>query len=254
MNSVAQPSNQSQQSLPLKEIEELTISLVIKNLNPTLSSYDFINMSGIVPSDWELAKQPVTNQRGSQISFKNGVNIIAQANTVSFVEGLGTKALQDLQFANVAKKYVDKMSNAEYQGLSISPKIIVPFSQDEEGGKNFINDTLLSKGLWNSFNNVIPQASLNLFYDLGHRQLALNINPAKLQQSEDISISAVLFAGNFNYNLSNLVGENRLKTLIEIISNWDKDLETFRELIYQKFLQKAVSEKAVTEKMSLFDN
>lgn len=249
MTSASQFSNQSQQNPPLTDIEELTISFVIKNLNPTLLSYDFLNMSGIVPSDWELAKQPITNQRGSQVSFKNGVNIIAQPNSVSFIEGLGTKEVKDLQFANIAKKYVDKMSNAEYQGVSISPKIIVPFSQDEEGGKNFINDTLLSKGLWRDFENVTPQASLNLFYELNDRQLALNINPAKLQQSNDINISAVLFAGNFNYNLSNLVGENRLNQLTQIISNWNQDLETFRELIYQKFLQKAVAEKA-----SLFES
>jgi hypothetical protein len=249
MSSRSQLSAQSQQNPPLTDIEELTISFIIKNLNPTLLSYDFLNMSGIVPSDWELAKQPVTNQRGSQVSFKNGVNIIAQPNTVSFVEGLGTKEVKDLQFANIAKKYVDKMSNAEYQGISISPKIIVPFSQDEEGGKNFINDTLLSNGLWRNFQNVTPQASLNLFYELGDRQLALNINPAKLQQPNDIVISAVLFAGNFNYNLSNLTGENRLSKITQIVNGWDKDLQTFRELIYQKFLQKAITEKA-----SLFDS
>ncbi|BAQ62839.1 hypothetical protein GM3708_3245 [Geminocystis sp. NIES-3708] len=249
MTSASQFSDQSQQNPPLTDIEELTISFVIKNLNPTLLSYDFLNMSGIVPSDWELAKQPITNQRGSQVSFKNGVNIIAQPNSVSFIEGLGAKEVKDLQFANIAKKYVDKMSNAEYQGVSISPKIIVPFSQDEEGGKNFINDTLLNKGLWRDFENVTPQASLNLFYELNDRQLALNINPAKLQQSNDISISAVLFAGNFNYNLSNLVGENRLNKITQIIGTWSQDLQTFRELIYQKFLQKAVAEKA-----SLFES
>jgi hypothetical protein len=249
MSSTSQLSAQSQQNPPLTDIEELTISLVIKNFNPTVLSYDFLNMSGIVPSDWELARQPVINPRGSQVSFKNGVNIIAQPNTVSFVEGLGTKEVKDLQFANIAKKYVSKMSNAEYQGISISPKIIVPFPKDEEGGKNFINETLLSNGLWRNFGNVTAQASLNLFYELNDRQLALNINPAKLQQPNDITISAVLFAGNFNYNITNLTGEARTNKLTEIINSWDKDLETFRELIYQKFLQKAVNEKA-----SLFDS
>lgn len=249
MSSTSQLSAQSQQNQPITDIEELTISLIIKNLNPTLLSYDFLNMSGIVPSDWELAKQPMTNERGSQVSFKNGVNIIAQPNTVSFVEGLGTKEVKELQFANIATKYIDKMSNAEYQGVSISPKIIVPFPEGEEGGKNFINDTLLSNGLWRNFGNVTPQASLNLFYEFGDHQLALNINPAKLQQPNDIVISAVLFAGNFNYNLTNITGENRSNKLTQIINNWDKDLQTFRELIYQKFLQKAVIEKA-----SLFDS
>lgn len=249
MASTPQLQTPSPENLMLNDIEELTISLVIKNFNPSLLSYELLTMSGIVPSDWELARQPVNNPRGSQVSFKNGVNIIAQPNNISFVEGLGNKDINSLQFANIAQKYVSKMSNAEYQGISISPKIIVPFTDGEDGGKNFINNTLLNQGAWFNFGNITPQASLNLFYQLDRAQLVLNINPAKLQQPNDITISAVLFAGSFNYNLNDLMGDLRIKTLMDITNSWQKDLDSFRELIYQKFLQKAVSEKA-----SLFDS
>ncbi|BAQ65321.1 hypothetical protein GM3709_2086 [Geminocystis sp. NIES-3709] len=233
----------------LNDIEELTISLVIKNFNPTLLTYDLLTMSGIVPLDWELARQPVVNPRGSQVSFKNGVNIIAQPNTISFVEGLANKDSKTLEFANVAQKYISKMSNAEYQGISISPKIIVPFIQEEDGGKNYINNQLLNEGQWRNFGNLTPQASLNLFYQLDQCQLVLNINPAKLQQPNEAVISAVLFAGSFNYTLTELTGETRTNKMIGIINSWGKDLEIFRELVYQKFLQ-----KAIVEKQSLFDS
>lgn len=249
MTSTSQLQTPSPENLMLNDIEELTISLVIKNFNPSLLSYELLTMSGIVPSDWALARQPVSNPRGSQVSFKNGVNIIAQPNNISFVEGLGNKEVNSLEFANIAQKYVSKMSNAEYVGVSIIPKIIVPFSQEEDGGKNFINDNLLNQGAWFNFGNITPQASLNLFYQLDRAQLVLNINPAKLQQPNETSISAVLFAGSFNYNLNDLTGDVRIKTLTNTINSWQKDLDTFRELIYQKFLQKAISEKA-----SLFDS
>jgi len=62
MNLTTQTSNSSQQNTALKDIEELTLSLVIQNFNPTLLSYDFLNMSGIVPKEWELASQPIINQ------------------------------------------------------------------------------------------------------------------------------------------------------------------------------------------------
>jgi hypothetical protein len=249
MVSASQIQNPSSENQMINDIEELTISLVIKNFNPNLLSYELLTMSGIVPSDWELARQPISNPRGSQVSFKNGVNIIAQPNNISFVEGLGNKEINSLQFANVAQKYVNKMSNAEYQGISISPKIIVPFGLEEDGGKNFINNSLLNQGAWFNFGNITPQASLNLFYQLDRSQLVLNINPAKLQQPNETTISAVLFAGSFNYNLTELTGDLRLKTLMDITNSWQKDLDIFRELIYQKFLQKAIAEKA-----SLFDS
>ncbi len=229
----------------LQDIEELTISLVIKNFNPTLLSYEFLTMSGIVPKTWELARQPVINARASQISFKNGVNIVAQPNSLSFIEGLGNKEISQLEFAKVAQLYVEKMPNAEYQGLSISPKIIIPFGEGEEAGKDFINQTFLNTGSWRNFGNTTPQASLNLFYQFNDSRLTVNINPARLQQPNNVAISAVLFAGSFNY----ILGESPLAMLNSQIQNWEKDLKTFRELIYQQFLQKAPKTN-----VSLFDN
>jgi hypothetical protein len=236
-------ATQTQATPVLKNIEELTISIAAKNLNPTMLSADFLKFSGIVPNDWELARQPVTNPRGSQVSFKNGLNIIAQPGSISFVEAMTDKDLKQLQFAQVAQKYVQKLPNAEYQGLSISPKIIVPFQEEEDGGKKFISEKLLSSGPWREFGNNPPQAALNLFYQLDDCQLTLNINPARLQQPNETVISAVLFAGNFTYNLSNIMGEERIKQLSQKINNWDQDLDIFRELIYEKFLQKAVPQQ-----------
>lgn len=245
METTTSTSSATQGNPVLQDIEELTISLVIQNFNPTMLSYEFLTMSGIVPKTWELARQPVINARASQISFKNGVNIVGQANSLSFVEGLGNKEISQLQFAKIAQLYVDKMSNAEYQGLSISPKIIIPFGEGEEAGKDFINNTFLNSGSWRNFGNTTPQASLNLFYQLENSRLTVNINPARLQQPNNVAISAVLFAGSFNY----ILGENPVTLLKSQINNWENDLKTFRELIYQQFLQKAPKTN-----VSLFDN
>lgn len=233
----------------LKEIEELTISIGIKGLNPTMLSAEYLSMSGIVPSDWELAKQPVLSPRGSQVNYKNGINIVAQPNVINFVEGIGTKQLNQLSFANLALQYIEKLANAEYEGLSINPKIIVPFQGDENTGKNFINQELLKPGNWSTFEGASPQSAINLFYQLTDYNLGININPARLQQPDNQVISAVLFAGSFTYNLTTLEGENRLNNLKEKINQWQDNLTTFRSLINEKFLKKAVSPQE-----SLFDN
>lgn len=231
----------------LQDIEDLTISLVIKNFNPTLLSYEFLTMSGIVPNTWELAKQPVMNPRGSQVTFKNGVDIIAQANALNFRQPLGNQDLDKLEFAKVAQQYVEKMAKAEYQGLSIAPKIIIPFAE-EDGGKNFIHTTFFNNGSWRTFGNDSVQASLTLSYELEQCRLGVNINPAKLQQPNNVSTSAVLFAGSFNYSFMNDTPESRSKNLVEKLSSWQKDLEIFRDLVYKQFLHKAPKQQE-----SLFD-
>ena len=66
---------------PLQDIQELSITIAAKELDPTLLSEQFLKFSGIVPNEWELARQPVLNPGGSQVMFKNGVGIVAQPRT-----------------------------------------------------------------------------------------------------------------------------------------------------------------------------
>jgi hypothetical protein len=240
MQAPLQPPTDGKLPVPLKDIEEITIGIAAKNLDPTMLSADFLKFSGIVPNEWELAKQPVQSPRGSQVSFQNGVNVVAQPGNVSFIEAIANKDLKQLQFSRVAQKYVQKLPLAEYQAVSISPKIIVPFPEDQDGGKKFIRERLIAAGPWLDFGNTSPQAALNLFYQLEKCQFALNINPARLQQPNQTVISGVLFAGNFTYNLAQIGADERIERLIQTINNWDQDLTIFRELIYEKFLQKAI--------------
>jgi hypothetical protein len=226
-------------AMNLKDIEEVTISIAAKNLDPTMLNLGFLTMSGIVPNEWELARQPVTNPRGSQVSFKNGVNIVAQPGTISFTEAINNRDLKELNFAQIAQLYIEKLPQAEYQGLSVNPKVIVPLT-GEEAGKNFIMEKLIAPGPWREFGTVPPSASINFFYQAEQCQLNLNVNPARLQQPDESVISAVLFSGNFTYNLANLPVNERVKQLSQKINNWDQDLNIFRDLVYEKFLQKAV--------------
>ena len=248
MESISTLTSQTTQSANnLQDIEDLTISLAIKNFNPTLLSYELLTMSGTVPNDWELAKKPVISPRGSQVIFKNGVEIVAQGNTLNFRQPSNIKDLDKLEVANVVKQYVSKMGNAEYLGLSIAPKIIIPFSE-AEGGKDFIHSTFFNNGSWRNFGKNSVQASLTLSYELEDCRLGVNINPAKLQQPNKNDISAVLFAGSFNYSFMQDAPEVASNNLMKQVDNWQKNIEIFHDLVYQKFLQKAPKQKE-----SLFD-
>ncbi|MGH2414087.1 MAG: hypothetical protein ACRDEA_10425, partial [Microcystaceae cyanobacterium] len=66
----------SQSSTSIREIQEIAINISAKNLNPTMLSEDFLKFSGIIPSDWELGKQPVLSPTLAQVSFQNGVSIV----------------------------------------------------------------------------------------------------------------------------------------------------------------------------------
>ncbi|MEA5509012.1 hypothetical protein VB715_04470 [Crocosphaera sp. UHCC 0190] len=222
--------------LEIREIQELAIAISAKNLNPTMLSQEFLKQTGIVPNEWELGKQPVLGPNLSQVTFQNGVSIVAQPRNITFMESIGTKNPSELNIPNIARQYVEKLSNAEYQGLSISPKSLIPFPGGEDGARNYITRTLLSPGSWQDYGKAPVQAGLNLLYQLDRCQFSLSINEAKIQMPDQSSIPALLFAGNFNYNVGSNSQQEILAQLKKGIDDWSSDLKDFQEIVNQRFL------------------
>ncbi len=234
---MATSSDQMQKKpLEIREIQELAIAISAKNLNPTMLSQEFLKQTGIVPNQWELAKKPVLGQNLSQVTFQNGVSIVAQPRTITFMESLGTKQPNELNIPKVARQYVEKLPNTDYQGLSITPKTLVPFPGKNEGARNFITKTLLSPGPWQDYGNTPVQAGLNLLYQLDRCQFSVSINEAKLQMPDKSSIPALLFAGNFNYNVGGESPQEIIEKLKKGIDDWQSDLNAFQEMVNQRFL------------------
>ncbi|MEL4896090.1 hypothetical protein [Crocosphaera sp. Alani8] len=234
---MATPSDQTQKKpLEIREIQELAIAISAKNLNPTMLSQEFLKQTGIVPNDWELAKKPVLGQNLSQVTFQNGVSIVAQPRTITFMESLGAKTPDELNIPKVARQYVEKLANAAYQGLSITPKSLVPFPGDSQGARNFITQNLLSPGDWQNYGKTPVQAGLNLLYQLDRCQFSLNINEAKIQMPDKSTIPALLFAGNFNYNLAAANPQEVIAKLQKGIDDWQSDLTAFQEVVNERFL------------------
>ena len=226
-------------------IEELSIIIAAQDLTPTMMSLDFLKFSGIIAKEWELSQQPVLNPNFAQLNFTNGVGITAQPRSISISESIGTKQLSELAIANIAEKYVEKLPHTEYVGLSLSPKILIPFPESPETARQFITGSLLGSGAWKKIGVAPVQAGVNLMYLLERCQLTINISEARLQQAQQPSITAILFAGNFNYNVNTEeTQENRVTQVMEFMNNWQSDLQYFRDIVNQKFLDSGTEETA----------
>ena len=221
----------SQQSI--RAIQEAAIAISAKQLNPTLLNEEFLKFSGIVPNDWQLARQPILNPRLAQFSFKNGVSIVAQPQTVSFNETIGSKELKDLTVAQLAHQYVQKLPHAEYQTLTIGSKSVIPLSSGQDAARRYIAQ-ILAPGPWQEIDGAPMQAGINLQYQLQQRQLHISINEAKLQKPDQSTIPALLFSSRLIYSVaSEGEGLNQLK---QRLIHCQKDWQTLQELIYRKFL------------------
>jgi len=219
-----------------EDIQEVAITVAAKNLDPTILNEQFLKFTGIIPEDWELARQPVLGPQGSQIVFKNGLGIVAQPRTVTFTETIGNRNIADLLIADIARQYISKLPKAEYQGLTIAPKCLVPFPKNADSARQYITRTLLAPGPWQDFGKAPVQAGVNFLYQFETCQLNLAINQATIQIPEQPNVGALLFAGNFNYPIENPSAEGRLALLDQYLKGWQSDLQTFRSMVYDRFL------------------
>ena len=219
------------------EIREIAITIAVQELDPSLINEQFLKFSGIIPNEWELSQQPVIGKGGSQLVFKNGVSIVAQPRSLTFLEGMNDKTSETVSVGKVASAFVEKLPNAKYVGVTITPKCLIPLPTQIDGARKFITENLLSPGPWQDLGKAPMQAAIELTYQLEGCQFNLKINQATLQIPDRQPVSALLFAGNFNYALNNPEPQQRLSVAKQYIDAWQSDLDTFSSIVRDKFLE-----------------
>jgi hypothetical protein len=216
-------------------LQELGIVVAMQQPNPNLVTAEFLKLSGIIPLDWQLARQPVNNDNISQLFFTNGVSISAEPNRIMFGEVIGEKDLASLTVAVVAQKYLDIFKQAKYQAIGINIRSYSP-QADARAATQFVNHQLLADGSWQNFGTAPMQAALDIIYTLADRQLNLEVKAASMQFTEEEVMPIILFSGNFGYNLSNGGTGDTLATAQQVLANWQTDLTVYQELVTERFL------------------
>jgi len=224
------------------QIQELAIAITAKGLNPNVVNLDFLKYSNIISSDWELARPPVQTKNLTQLVFQNGIAIVTQPNRIVFAEAIDQKDIQQAIVSQLAVKFIEKLPNIEYQAVGINPKGFVTFTESN-GATNYVLKNLLASGEWREFGKTPVKAAIQLAYTLEDYILNLTINEGLLKISEEKSLPAVLFSGNFNYNIVGNNPQERLEYLHRIIQNWKQNLETYQQLINDKFLSSRFDNK-----------
>ena len=225
--------------------QEFGIIIAAKNHKPTILNPDFLKYSGIVPTEWELARQPIYTQSVSQVAFTNGIVIIAEPTRVMFIEAIENKAVEEIAITAIAKKYVEALPNVEYEAVGINPRGYIAFEKEQDAARLFITETLLSAGEWQEVGTAPVRATLNLAYTMDRGPFYLSVNEAALRNPDETSTPIVLFSGSFSYEVKSETVLSRKNSIHQGIDNWQADLLAYQEIISKKFLGKTSEEKTV---------
>ena len=238
---------------PTIKIQELSIAVVAAKHNPTFLTLDFLKGSGIVPTDWEVARFALIDPQTGQLAFKNGINLVAQPGSITFSESLinqaiGNKAIEDVQIPTIARKYVEKLPQLDYKAISFNPRSFLTFeSEAEENNGNadtaenaaraYIVSKLLAPGSWLELGQQPVKATLKLSYMLDGQPFNLTIDEAKLQLADQPAQESILLTGNFPRKIAGNTSEEQLQGLYQWLDRWQQPLQTYRQTIEQRFLR-----------------
>ena len=215
-------------------IQELAIAIAAPDSNPILLTPTFLKGSGIIPPEWELSSSPRLTPQMAQVSFTNGINLIAQAGTMSFLQSIPTEGnLNDIHIPQLAIKYINVLPQLDYSAIAINPRSFLTFPDEpEEGARNYIHH-LFAPAPWLNAADEPMKANLNLTTTLGKQKFNLTINEVKLQRNEEDPQMAVLFSGNFPYPLEGESSGEKHEKLHQCIGQWMPKWERYRHLVEQ---------------------
>jgi hypothetical protein len=213
-------------------LQELAIVIAVREIDPTLVTPEFLKYSQIIPTEWEVAGQPARSFQGSQVTFKNGVTVIAQPQRINFAELVGDRSPTELEIPKLAEKLVAVLPNLSFVGVGINMRGYLDFGTDRHRLREFMFQNLLAPGAWQQLGNTPVQAGINLGYTFDERRLNLSINEATIQTAEAQVNSIALFAGNFDYDIAGTIAPAaHTQRINQIITNWQRDLALYQEVV-----------------------
>jgi hypothetical protein len=216
-------------------LQEIGIVVAMQQPNPNLVTAEFLQLSGIIPLDWQLAREPINNDRVSQLLFTNGVVITAEPNRIMFGESIGDRDINTLTVATIAQKYINIFKLARYSAIGINIRSYSP-QASIQNATQYINHQLLADGAWQSYGVAPVRAALKLVYTLPGRELNLDIEAAGMQFADAEITPVIMFSGNFSYKLANPESGDSLGATSQVLTNWQTDLCAYCELITDRFL------------------
>jgi hypothetical protein len=213
------------------DVQELSLVIAVERQDPSLLTPDFLRYSGIIPQDWELSRQPVRGQQAAQVSYQNGVSIIAYPDRTVFVEPLSEKAEGSVELPHLAQRYSEVLRNLNFQAVGVNFRGHVLFPGAEDSAHQYLCNTLLSPASWQTIGTAPMRAGLNLVYTFERNTLSLSVQEAMMQLPEQERVPVVVFAANFENQLQNRPQPEQLTGLQQAITSWQDDLGNYRQVV-----------------------
>lgn len=218
----------------MTNIRELSIVIVANNHNPTILNPDFLKYNKIVPEDWKLAAPPICTEPVAQVKYESNVSIVAQFDKLVFTQTSLAQSIDETFLPEIVVKYVNTLPHVSYNAVGINPKGHA--SPDKiEDPKSYIAERLLAPGPWREMGDSGVKVTVKYAFSISGVECQLSVDDGLYQQKDQDPLSVMLLAANFHHNLKGKNSSEKLEDLINIVTNWKSDIETYVKLVEEIF-------------------
>jgi len=181
------------------EILNTSVVVLAKHHNPTILHPSFLSSEAIVPSDWEVAEQPVSTPVFAMVKYKNGIIFNVEENRFQVRRDELKDDVAKSQLPVLACKYVQKLPHVKYQAVGINFKGFIECADPEI----LVMDHFLKPGIAD-FKGAHPEASgFRFVYNLDNVRLRLSFDSGKVKRAEDENErSGILIDANYHIDLA----------------------------------------------------
>ncbi|NJO73009.1 MAG: hypothetical protein HC833_04095 [Leptolyngbyaceae cyanobacterium RM1_406_9] len=217
------------------DMRQFELVLAVEKHNPVLLNPEVLKTKGIIPPHWELAQPPTYNEGVALTIFQNGVYIAHRGNAIAFFEDIRVKTLDELEVPEVVYRYVEKLPQEYYQAVGLNLEGHTLFD-GKDTAKSYLQEIFSSGDRTHPSDQNLVQAIANFIYKINRGVMTLTVRNTELQLSETEQTPVLLFAANFHRDLSKIPEAERVQELSETIENWRDDVETYQDIVNNKFL------------------
>ena len=224
---------------PVITLQELSISLCTEEASRICLSLDALKQSSIVPRDWEATRSSVTTNEFTQLSFTNGIRLINQLDSLTFIEPLISHTPKEIRVADLAHKYVNLFPHINFREVNISIRNFVTFESNDRSNKELVHQymfTLLSSDLLSDSEIKPVTTVIDVIYSFAEVILNLKIKEVEVHLPNNQVIPSILFSGVVPHKIEATYTSEKLQQSLHFIYSWRKDLEVYTKIL-NKFLR-----------------
>jgi len=218
-------------------LRKLSIVVKAKNHNPTILNPDFLKSNQIVPLHWELKENPICVDPHAEVSFKNGIKIIAEFETITFAELLNLEKGLSPCVPEIAGKYVNTLPHVDYTGYGMD--IHGDTGMSEADIEDFVTHKLIRVGPWSQLQGQPAKIGLRLHYQLNDGYFNLTVIPTIRQEDEGESLPVIFWGATIHHRAEEKDSKGRLKQVLNFINQWKIDVDMYLKQINENFLREA---------------